>query len=231
MKYLFLLAHPDDEAVASGGTIRRLVDLGDEVKVVLATKGEAGRGAGKRVDEFIKSCQILGVKEYKFLGYQDGEINNKLVWGKLGQDFLSEIKEYKPEVVVTFDHSGWYYHLDHVGISLAVMKAVKKAKHKVQVLLFCLFQPPGIRKRWSYVYQDKLPVTHEVDIKSVLGIKMKAIKAYKSQKIDFLPYLALGKLHKKYFNKEYFQLVMINNRGEKRWFDKSIFKKIKKDEG
>ena len=43
MKYLFFLAHPDDEAVAAGGTIRLLANKGDEIIVVLATKGRGIR--------------------------------------------------------------------------------------------------------------------------------------------------------------------------------------------
>jgi LmbE family N-acetylglucosaminyl deacetylase len=41
MKYLFLLAHLDDEAVTSGGTIKWLVNQGDEVRLVLVTDGGA----------------------------------------------------------------------------------------------------------------------------------------------------------------------------------------------
>ena len=226
MKYLYLLAHPDDEVVASGGTIRKLVNNGDQVRVVLATKGQAGKGANKRIEEFKKSCEILGVSDYKLLGYQDGEINNKLVWGRLEQDFIDEINSYKPEAVVTFDHSGWYFHLDHVGVSLAGVRGVDKAQHKVEVVLFSLFQPPGIKSRWKYVYADKLPVTHRVDIEDVLEVKMKAVMAHKSQKITFLPYLALGKLHKKYFDHEYFQVALASKRGRKMLEGSDIFREI-----
>ncbi len=239
MKYLFILAHPDDEVVATGGTIRQLVTQGDEVKVVIATKGEAGaiqllKGKEKsksrryspsaamniRKREFEKSCKILGIKEFKILKYKDGEINNKLVWGKIELEFIEEIEEYKPDVVVTFDHSGWYFHLDHVGVSIATMRAVQRSKHKVQVLLFSIFHPPGIKIRWPYVYQEKLPITHEVNIKSVVKQKIKAIKAHKSQSFMFLPVMRLGKM-----NKEYFQLVLASRKGKKIFDKHSIFKK------
>src|SRR5262245_5567436 len=36
---LFLHAHPDDEAIFTGGTIRRLADAGHRVVVVFATSG------------------------------------------------------------------------------------------------------------------------------------------------------------------------------------------------
>ena len=238
MKYLFLLAHPDDEAVAAGGTIRLLANQGEEIIVVLATKGEGGIRPLKtvkdfsgfegihpqsidRVDEFRKSCEILGVSKFEILNFKDGEINNKIVWGELELAFIEKIEKYQPEAVVTFDHSGWYFHLDHVGVSIAAMRAVQRVKHKVQILLFMLFHPPGIKLRWPYVYQQPLPVTHMVEVKSVIRQKIQAIKAHKSQYLGFLPSMLLGRM-----NKEYFQLVLATKKG-KMWFNKSeVFKKV-----
>ena len=157
----------------------------------------------------------MGVEGYKILDFPDGEINNKLVWGKLELAFIDEIEEYKPDVVVTFDHSGWYFHLDHVGVSIATLRAVQRSKHKVDALFFTLFHPPGIKLRWKYVYPKKLPITHEVDIKSVVKQKIKAVKAHKSQKISLVDKLVMGKM-----NKEYFQLVLATKRG-KRWLEES----------
>ena len=221
MKYLFLLAHPDDEAVAAGGTVRRLADQGDEVVVVLATKGDHPTSPRLRGTEFRKSCEILGVSKTEILKYKDGEINNQIVWGELELDFVDRIEKYKPEVVITFDHSGWYFHLDHVGVSIAALRAVQRAEHKVQAMLFMIFHPPGIKIKWPYVYQKKLPITHVVEIKKVLKHKVGAIKAHQSQSMSFLPYLESGKM-----NREYFQLVLATKKG-KEWFNKhKIFKKI-----
>ena len=40
--YLFLHAHPDDEAIFTGGIIRKLINDGHNVHVVFATGGELG---------------------------------------------------------------------------------------------------------------------------------------------------------------------------------------------
>ena len=42
MKALFVFAHPDDETFSSGGTIAKLSKSGVIVKLICATKGEAG---------------------------------------------------------------------------------------------------------------------------------------------------------------------------------------------
>ncbi len=39
---VFLHAHPDDEALATGGTMARLADAGHRVVLVVATHGEEG---------------------------------------------------------------------------------------------------------------------------------------------------------------------------------------------
>lgn len=251
MKYLFILAHPDDETVAPGGTIRKLADSGDEIKVVLATAGGALHSQGKhckrfkrlngirhsriskscdcnigqiRKKEFERACKILGVKETKILNFKDGELNNNLVWGEMELTLIDEIEEYKPEVVVTFDHSGWYFHLDHVAVSVSTMRAVQRTKHKVETLLFNIFHPPGIKMRWPYVYQEKLPITHEVNIKSVMKDKIKAVKAHKSQGLKFL----VGSLLSGNLNKEYFQLVLASKKGKKVFEKHKVFKAARK---
>lgn len=221
MKYLFLLAHPDDEAVAAGGTIRLLANQGDEIMVALATKGEAGEGQGDRLKEFERSCGILGVSKTKILKYQDGKINNEQAWGSLTLDFIDLIEKYQPDVVVTFDHSGWYFHLDHVGVSISALRATQRTKHRVDALLFTLFHPPGIKIKWPYVYQKKLPITHAVNIKSVLKQKIQAIKAHESQAMNFMPSLESGKMIQ-----EYFQLVLATKKGKQLINRSKIFKKV-----
>ena len=221
MKYLFLLAHPDDEVVASGGTIRRLADQGDEIVVILATKGEAGKGKTDRIKEFNRSCEILGIQKTEVLNFKDGEINNKLVWGKLELTFIEKIEKYKPDIVMTFDHSGWYFHLDHVGVSIAATRAVQHAKHKIQALMFILFHPSGIQLKWPYVYQTKLPVTHIVNIRLVIKQKVRAMEAHESQTMGFLPLMKKGKM-----SKEYFQLVLATKKAKDLFSKSKIFKKV-----
>ena len=172
------------------------------------------------MEEYKQASRILGISETKVLGYKDGEINNKQVWGSLELDFIDEIESYKPEAVMTYDHSGWYFHLDHVAVSLAGLRAVQKSKYKVDALFFSLFHPPGIERRWPYVYQKKLPITHEVNIKPVLEQKIKAIKAHRSQSFSFIPLMRLGRM-----NKEYFQLALASSEGKKLFDKHEVFKK------
>jgi LmbE family N-acetylglucosaminyl deacetylase len=78
---LALHAHPDDEAIFTGITLRRLADAGARVVLVLATAGELGesrvplaRGediAARRTAELEHSAELLGVSRLVLLGQRD----------------------------------------------------------------------------------------------------------------------------------------------------------------
>ncbi|QSB24460.1 PIG-L family deacetylase [Curtobacterium sp. 24E2] len=48
-RVLFVHAHPDDETLSSGGTIATLLELGAEVTVLTATRGERGEMLTERL--------------------------------------------------------------------------------------------------------------------------------------------------------------------------------------
>jgi LmbE family N-acetylglucosaminyl deacetylase len=59
-KVLVVVAHPDDEVLGCGGTIRKLTDAGSEVKVLLAFGSPHGREWVKRRSAFDRACAQLG---------------------------------------------------------------------------------------------------------------------------------------------------------------------------
>lgn len=76
---LFLHAHPDDETLATGGSIACMVDAGLRVGVLTATRGERGDVvpgslgqdadlASARTVELAQALQALGVTDHFFLG-------------------------------------------------------------------------------------------------------------------------------------------------------------------
>jgi LmbE family N-acetylglucosaminyl deacetylase len=77
----FLHAHPDDEAIFTGVTMRRLADHGARVVLVTATAGEEGQllaplrhgrtTADQRVAELERACAELGVARLVLLPYRD----------------------------------------------------------------------------------------------------------------------------------------------------------------
>lgn len=82
-RVLFVHAHPDDETLATGGTIATLVDAGAEVVLLTLTRGERGEVVpgdlahligdpealgSHRAGELAKAAEILGIRDHRFLG-------------------------------------------------------------------------------------------------------------------------------------------------------------------
>src|SRR4029077_16886755 len=80
---LLVHAHPDDEAISTGGVMMKAADDGHRVVLVTATRGEAGeihnmdeaasrpRLGEIRTKELENASRILGVSRGEFLGYRD----------------------------------------------------------------------------------------------------------------------------------------------------------------
>jgi len=196
MLYLFSYAHPDDESYGAAGTIAALTKRGDEVIVVSATDGSAGEitfaaqdklsalgslGALRKL-EFKEAVLLLGAQPI-VLDFKDGEITNQQVWSYLTDKYISLIEYYKPDVVITFDHSGWYFHLDHIAVSIAMTRAFNGANHQPKALLFNMLRSFNTNPKWKYVFPNNYPITHNVDIAELVELKLSAIKCHLSQEL------------------------------------------------
>ena len=85
MPYTLVLfhAHPDDEAIATGGTMARAKSEGHRVVLVAATRGDLGfefasrvlepgeKLVDRRTAELHTAAEILGVDRVAFLDYAD----------------------------------------------------------------------------------------------------------------------------------------------------------------
>ena len=131
---LAVFAHPDDEALACGGTLARASDAGARVVLVCASRGELGSlsdpalvpdGDLGRVRglELAASARALGVAEVVLLDHRDGYLR----WdeaSELDQDLSDLLERYRPAAVITFDADGLYWHGDHIGVHERVTRVV-----------------------------------------------------------------------------------------------------------
>jgi LmbE family N-acetylglucosaminyl deacetylase len=130
-----VLAHPDDESLALGGTLAMYAARGIPTSLVMATRGErgwTGRPAdypGPRVLGEIREAELraaataLGIDDLVFLDEIDGELsqaNQQTVVARI----TAEIRRVRPDVVVTFGPDGVYGHPDHIAISQLTTTAV-----------------------------------------------------------------------------------------------------------
>jgi LmbE family N-acetylglucosaminyl deacetylase len=144
-RLLAILAHPDDESFGLGGTLARYVREGVEVHVCIVTDGAAGENDGVssgeeaaplarvRREELECACQALGVRlhalDYLDSGMEGAPDNDHP--DSLYQADLDEvahrltriIRQIHPQVVITHDATGGYFHPDHIKVHQAVRRA------------------------------------------------------------------------------------------------------------
>lgn len=144
-------AHPDDEATGTGGILAKYASEGIRTVLVTCTDGRCGDGPGgvkpgdeghdpeavvaMRRLELQRSAEVLALSDVEQLGYHDS--------GMMGWDAnrapgafwntpvdeaaarLAELmRQYRPDVVVTYDEYGFYGHPDHIQAHRITMAAV-----------------------------------------------------------------------------------------------------------
>lgn len=146
---VFFHAHPDDEAIATGGTMAKMASEGHRVILVTATRGELGEVppgmlqdgetlAELRERELDRACKALGVSRREFLGYRDsgmlGEDTNQdpaCFWQADVEEaslrLASILREEQAEVFTTYDEHGVYGHPDHVQVYRVGVRAAEIA--------------------------------------------------------------------------------------------------------
>ena len=131
-------AHPDDEAIATGGTMALAAAAGHEVVLVVATRGEQGEPVPgvlapgealweRRVAETHASAALLGVAEVVFLGFEDsgmmGEPTNAnpaCFWqadpDEAADRLAAVLDRVGADVLTCYDPHGGYGHPDHIQV-------------------------------------------------------------------------------------------------------------------
>jgi LmbE family N-acetylglucosaminyl deacetylase len=133
--YVFFHAHPDDEAIATGGTMIRAADAGHRVVLVVATRGEMGEPPelrGERLSEIragetLAAAELLGVDRVEFLGYRDSGMSGDPENGRDGAFAAADLDEAasrlavilaaeSADVLTVYDEHGGYGHPDHIQV-------------------------------------------------------------------------------------------------------------------
>ncbi|HEX2038170.1 MAG TPA: PIG-L family deacetylase [Acidimicrobiales bacterium] len=122
---VFFHAHPDDEAIFTGGTMALLAERGERVVLVVATRGELG--GPERVEETCRAADVLGVARVEFLRWRDsgmeGDPGNEAADAftradpqEAAEAVARLLREEQAAALVGYDEHGIYGHPDHVQV-------------------------------------------------------------------------------------------------------------------
>ena len=173
-------AHPDDEGLATGGTIARYAAEGVHVCLITCTNGEVGEIADLpdlgtpeeialrlgeiRRQELEEACRRLGHVDLRMLGFHDsgmdGTPENDDPKAFVNQDLdqpvrqiVAILREVRPQVLVTYNEYGFYGHPDHIRAHQAALAAVAAANDPA-------FEPDlGEQHEVAKVYYNAIPVS------------------------------------------------------------------------
>lgn len=140
-------AHPDDEAIATGGLMAKAAASGHRVVLVCATRGEQGEPVEgvlddgeqlweRRMVELAASAEILGADEPLWLGYEDSGMigepanDNPACFWQADHDeaverFATILREVDADVVTIYDDHGGYGHPDHIRVHTVGLEAAR----------------------------------------------------------------------------------------------------------
>jgi LmbE family N-acetylglucosaminyl deacetylase len=151
---VFFHAHPDDEALMTGGTMARLAAEGHRVVLVTATAGERGLAASTittsnalaevRLAELQASATALGCARTVVLGFadsgstpvdpdapdHDGPTSGTFASMPVdvaAQALADVLREENADALTTYDAAGGYGHPDHVQVHRVGARAAEMA--------------------------------------------------------------------------------------------------------
>jgi LmbE family N-acetylglucosaminyl deacetylase len=198
-RVLVIQAHPDDVEFSSAGTVAKWINEGAHVTYLSLTSGDKGsedaqmsgeKLAALRELEQQAACDILGVKELRFLRYKDATLVADL---ELRLALTRVMRQVKPDVVMTFDPTmrysaqGYINHPDHVATGEASLAAVfpsVRDRMTFPELLAEGLEPHKVPE--VYLFATGTPDVW-VDVTDTMEVKLLALKAHASQVKDWDP--------------------------------------------
>jgi len=181
-------AHPDDIEFWAGGTVRRLVQDGAEVTLVVCSDGGRGAAVAERRGEQDAAAGQLGVARLLWLGHPDGGL---VPGDPLRAELALAIRRVRPELVLAHDPQGLWTvvggiaqpkHSDHRAAGQAAIDACYPRAASPHYYPEQLAEP-GVkpwypRELWLF---DTAAPDLRVEIGDTFECKLEALRAHASQ--------------------------------------------------
>lgn len=187
---LVFAAHPDDELLGLGGTIRRLANGGVCVRAVILAEGITSRSE-KREDadtkeleelqkDARKAAELVGYDSIEFCGFPDNRMDDV--------DLLDVIKKvsyyvekYKPDTIFTHHHGD--LNIDHRITCEAVLTACRPVGN-YSVKRIYAFETPSSTE-WNYNYTEPFIPNVYYDVTDTLNAKIEGMACYRSESTSY----------------------------------------------
>lgn len=197
MKILVIAAHPDDEILGMGASIKKLTKSRHDVKILIMATGITSRRSlnyknstnykinnktKKATEKQLKELQsnarkaskILGVTKLEMLDFPDNEMD-KVSNLEITKRIEKAIEKFKPSII--FTHSEHDLNIDHKITYNATITATRPSQ-KFSVKKVMTFEIPSSTE-WNFSKKNSPNIF--IDITKELKYKLRAMKAYKNE--------------------------------------------------
>jgi len=181
MKYLFVVAHPDDEVLGAGATIHKLIEEGHQVAIAIMSGHAAARAniSATLVDDEKHAMDIMGVKQVYHADFPNIKMNT-VPHLELVQFIEKCIEDWQAEAIITHHPSDT--NIDHQETGRAVNAACRLFQRTEGVPKLCLvaYMEVPSSTEWSLNSAENSfkPNTFVEVGKSGVEIKLRALEAY-----------------------------------------------------
>jgi len=173
LKILIVAAHPDDEVIGMGATIKKL-SLKNNIHLCVVTEGASAQYQNERMIEVRKnsckkSAKTLGISKITFLDYPDMKLDAKPHL-EINRSLENVIDKFKPNSVYTTPYND--LNNDHKLVFDSTLIATRPTSSSVKELI--CYELPGLTKH---------PFTPNFyyDVSKYFSHKIRAFKIYKSE--------------------------------------------------
>ncbi|MBD5555779.1 MAG: PIG-L family deacetylase [Roseburia sp.] len=183
---LVVAAHPDDELLGVGGTVRRLADEGKIVRAVIMAEGLTSRKAARLEtdrrellelqEDAKKAAKEVGYESIDFCGLPDNRLDTEGLLDII-KIVTKYIEKYDPDTI--FTHHRGDLNIDHRRTSEAVLTSCRPVgKYNVQRIY--AFETPS-SSEWNYNYPDPFCPNVYYDISNTLEAKIRGMACYQTE--------------------------------------------------
>ena len=213
-RLLVVFAHPDDESFGPAGTLTHYVKAGVRVRLLTATRGEAGKNATGRTEEplgamrekeLLKAAEILGLEKVDFMGYIDKTLQDLVAFRPI-EKIVNYIDDFQPQVVLTFGPTGISKHPDHMAVHHWATRAFKMSK-SAQKLYYVTLPVDQMRQRYPELPDGEGEIAAILDVSQYREIKKAAIMCHETQRFSMERIFDFAGGNRPIPDKEYFILA------------------------
>lgn len=187
---LVVAAHPDDELLGAGATVRRLVNEGATARALILAEGITSRSDHREdadsaeLAELRQDAQaaskVIGYESLDLCGFPDNRMDQL--------DLLDVIKavsgyidRYRPTAI--FTHHAGDLNIDHEIVCRAVLTACRPVGDDPVKRIYA-FETPSSTE-WNYVYANSFCPNVYFDVTETLECKIEGMSKYRSESATF----------------------------------------------